>query len=60
MENFVLIAILVLIIGGAGLYIYRSKKRGAKCIGCPNGSTCSGNCSGCSGSCNCAKKTEKK
>lgn len=40
-------AILVL----AGWYIYRSKKQGKKCIGCPDSCACSsGNCSGgCSG-----------
>ena len=54
-ENIVLVALVVLILGGAGRYIYRAKKRGVKCIGCPDGATCSGKCSGCSGNC-CGKK----
>ena len=42
--DYLIIAILVLIIGGAALYVYRAKKRGVKCIGCPDGKTCSGSC----------------
>ena len=50
-QNIILIAAIVLIVGGAGLYIYKAKKKGVKCIGCPDGATCSGKCSGCSGHC---------
>lgn len=61
MEDFIVIAILVLILGGAALYIYKAKKRGVKCIGCPDGATCSGHCSGCSGSCaSCGCNAETK
>lgn len=49
MENYIAAALIVLIIGLASLYVYRAKKRGVKCIGCPSGATCSGNCAGCSG-----------
>ena len=39
MENFIIIAILLVIIGLAIWYIVRAKKKGQKCIGCPyNGS----------------------
>jgi len=51
MENIIIVAILVLILGGASLYIFRAKKRGVKCIGCPDGATCSGHCAGCGGKC---------
>jgi len=51
MADMILILVLVLILGGAGLYVYRAKKAGKKCIGCPEGNACSGNCSGCSGNC---------
>ena len=37
MDNIILIAVLVLIIGGAIWYIVRAKKQGKKCIGCPEG-----------------------
>ena len=47
MENFILIAVLVLILGGAGLYVYKAKKSGKKCIGCPSG----GKCTSCNGQC---------
>jgi len=57
MENVILVVIIALIIGGAVRYIYKAKKNGAKCIGCPNGSKCSGQCSGCS--CGCEEKTQK-
>lgn len=44
MTNIILIGILVLIIGGAAAYIRRAKKAGVKCIGCPHGKSCGGNC----------------
>ncbi|MBR4109652.1 MAG: hypothetical protein IKK41_04990 [Oscillospiraceae bacterium] len=47
MENLIVVLILVLILGGAALYIYKAKKKGRKCIGCPDGSTCSGRCASC-------------
>lgn len=54
MEDVIIIAILVIVLGLAALYIYKQKKKGAKCIGCPHGCSCSskkegGCCSG--GSC---------
>ena len=45
MDNLIVIVLVVVIVGLAGLYVYRAKKRGTKCIGCPGG--CGGNCSGC-------------
>ena len=41
MINAIIVGILLLILGGAAFYVYKSKKKGKKCIGCP------GNCSGC-------------
>ena len=51
MENLILALVLAAIIGLASLYIYKAKKSGVKCIGCPSGSACSksGGCSGCCG-----------
>jgi len=46
MADLIVIAVISLIIGAAVRYIYKEKKSGAKCIGCPaakNG-CCSGNC----------------
>ena len=37
MADFIIVAILLLIVGAAVRYIVKSKKSGAKCIGCPTG-----------------------
>ena len=44
MENFIVIAILCIIIGCAIAYIIKEKKKGVKCIGCPYAKECSGKC----------------
>ncbi len=44
MINYILIAVILLILGGAALYIYKAKKKGQKCIGCPYSSSCKSNC----------------
>lgn len=54
--DYILIAVVLLIVGGAALYIYRAKKRGAKCIGCPSAHKCSGQCGSCPHSCCSSKK----
>jgi len=53
MENMVLILILLVIVGLAARYIYKAKKSGKKCIGCPASCSCSSgkDSSGCSGCC---------
>ena len=50
-ESIIIVAVLVLIVGLAGGYVYKAKKSGAKCIGCPSAKTCSGSCSACAGRC---------
>ena len=52
MDNLIVILVIVAIVALAGGYVYRAKKRGNKCIGCPGG--CGGSCSGCP----CNGKTE--
>ena len=47
--DLLIIAILAIILGGAGFYVYRAKKSGRKGIGGPSG----GSCSSCS--CGCGK-----
>jgi hypothetical protein len=44
MENIIIIAVVVILIAIAGYYIYKEKKAGKKCIGCPYCSSCSGKC----------------
>ncbi len=58
MADLMIILVILVIVGGAGAYVYKAKKRGVKCIGCPDGSSCKGGCAGsCAGcSCGCASK----
>lgn len=59
MANLIAVIVIVAILALAAGYVVRAKKRGEKCIGCPDsktcgkgqGSMCSGNCSNCSGHC---------
>ena len=49
MTDIIIIAVVAAVVGLAARYIYKKKKSGAACIGCPDGgSTCGGSCSGCS------------
>ena len=52
MEDVIIIVILAVVLGLAALYIYKQKKKGSKCIGCPYGCSCSSKNEGgcCSGS----------
>jgi len=34
-ENFIILAILFSVVGAAVFYIFKEKKKGKKCIGCP-------------------------
>ena len=52
MENIIIVAILVVIVGLAVRYIIKAKKSGKKCIGCPDGGSCSSGCGSCGG-CGC-------
>lgn len=49
MVNLIAFAVIALIVGGAAWYVRKEKKRGVRCVGCPDGGSCGGNCSGCSG-----------
>ena len=55
MENAIIIAVLVIVIGAAAWYVYRAKKSGKKCIGCPDGGSC---CSKKDGCCSCRQNEE--
>ncbi|MBR4961754.1 MAG: FeoB-associated Cys-rich membrane protein [Clostridia bacterium] len=60
--DIIIIAILGLILGAAGGYVYKAKKNGKKCIGCPDSGSCGcgGGCGGCTGCSGCGNvKTEK-
>ncbi len=52
MENFIVIFVLALVIFAAGYYIYKARKAGNACIGCPDSGSCPhkntpGGCQGC-------------
>lgn len=51
MVDAVIVAVIVVIIGLAAFYVYRAKKSGKKCIGCPDGASCDGKCGSCSCGC---------
>ena len=44
MVNLILIFIIGAIVGLAAGYVYKAKKRGVKCVGCPHSGSCGGNC----------------
>lgn len=41
MLDILLLAVLAVIVGAAAFYVYKAKKSGKKCIGCPDGCSCS-------------------
>ena len=47
--DYLIIAVVAAIIGFAVWYVRRAKKKGARCVGCPEGGHCSGMCDRCSG-----------
>lgn len=55
MTDIIIIAVVVVIVGLAGFYVYRAKKSGKKCIGCPDGCSCSSK----EGSCSCCHNDEE-
>jgi len=42
--DIIIILVLAAIVAGIVLYIRKEKKKGSKCIGCPYGKSCGGNC----------------
>ena len=46
MENIIIIVVLLCIVGGIVWYLYKAKKRGETCIGCPYAKQCGGKCGG--------------
>ena len=56
MESVIAAAIVIVIVVLAVCYIYKAKKNGKKCIGCPDSGSCSGSCSGCG--CGCGGETK--
>lgn len=49
MANIIAGGLAAAVVFAAALYVYRAKKSGKKCIGCPDAGGCCGGCGGCSG-----------
>ncbi len=49
LSNVILTVVIAGILALAVFAIVRAKKKGQKCIGCPDSGTCSGHCAGCKG-----------
>ena len=57
MGDYIILAILIVVISAIIIYLYRAKKNGQTCIGCPHSkqcadksnSACGGNCGSCNG-----------
>lgn len=46
MENIIIIVIILGIVVSISTYLYKAKKRGQHCIGCPDYKQCGGKCCG--------------
>lgn len=57
MADFIVIAILLICVGAAAMYIIKEKKKGTRCIGCPAAGECSRKHSEASG-CSCGSAGE--
>lgn len=44
-DNIIVGLVILAVVGAAAAYIIRAKKKGAKCVGCPDSGTCSCHCS---------------
>ena len=44
MINYIIVGSIVLIVALAARYIYKAKKSGKTCIGCPSSGSCNGCC----------------
>lgn len=51
MENLIILAVILVILAGAVVYIIKEKKKGAVCIGCPSAGECAKRRNG---TCNCS------
>ena len=47
MDDIIIILIVAVIVISVSLYIYKNRKKGIKCIGCPDSGNCNGNCGSC-------------
>lgn len=55
--DWIVVAVIALIVGGALAYIIKAKKSGKKCIGCPDSGSCCKAKSDAKGGCGCFGKS---
>ncbi len=56
MNDLIVAGILLVLVGAAVLYIWKEKKKGSRCIGCPSAGCCSGKgCANTEKTCECHK-----
>lgn len=60
MKDIIIIAVLVIILGLAAFYVYKAKKSGKKCIGCPDSGSCGCGCSSCPSASGCSGNQKQK
>lgn len=58
MIDYIVIGLLIVMLGAAIRYVYKAKKSGKKCIGCPGGCSCSSSKQG-STTCHCHNTPHK-
>lgn len=46
MEDVIIVVIVLCIVGAVCTYLYKAKKRGETCVGCPYAKQCGGKCNG--------------
>lgn len=44
MADILIILVIAAVVGLAGWYLRRARKRGIRCVGCPGGCSCGGKC----------------
>ncbi len=59
MTNAIVILAVAVMIGLAVGYVWKERKRGVNCIGCPDGATCSGSCGSCGGCSGCGSEDRR-
>lgn len=47
MVNVIAVLVLLAIVAAAGRYVYKAKKSGQKCVGCPYAKQCAARANGC-------------
>lgn len=57
LTDIIVIAVIALILGGAVAYIFKAKKSGKKCVGCPYSDACASHKNVSCGTCQCHDKT---